>query len=227
MPIIMRPGAEYHPKTAVHGSIFQKQNSIINQKSFDMKKYFIPLLFAAATLNAQQWAKQYDFVDDCVCGLAKVSKDGKFGFVNSEGKLIVALEYDEALAFNEGLSAVKKGNKWGYLDSTGKVVSATVYEDAASFHEGLAAVRKDGKYGFIGRDMEVLIPFEYSNTGRFSEGLAAVANSKGQWGYIDVKGGVVINFVYTFADMFNEGVARVMKGSAMKNIDRAGKEVKE
>ena len=30
-----------------------------------------------------------------------------------------------------------------------------------------------------------------------------------------------------FADTFNEGVARVMKGGAMKNIDRAGKEVKE
>jgi WG containing repeat len=63
--------------------------------------------------------------------------------------------------------------------------------------------------------------------GRFSEGLAAVANNKDQWGYIDVKGKLVIGYAYNFADTFNEGIARVMKGGAMKNIDRAGKEVKE
>ena len=88
-----------------------------------MKKYFIPLLFIAVSLQGQSWTKQYDFVDDCVCGLAKVSKNDKFGYVNQEGKLIVPLEYDEALAFSEGLAAVKKGNRWGYLDSTGKVIA--------------------------------------------------------------------------------------------------------
>jgi len=47
-----------------------------------MKKYFLPLIFLAVAANAQQWAKQYDFVDDCICGMAKVGKNGKFGFVN-------------------------------------------------------------------------------------------------------------------------------------------------
>ena len=52
-----------------------------------MKKYFfIPIAFAlSVTINAQQnqqqakWEKEYDNVDACTCGLAKVEKNGKHG----------------------------------------------------------------------------------------------------------------------------------------------------
>ena len=68
----------------------------------------------------QVWAKEYDHVDDCVCGLSQVAKGDKYGFVNKDGKLIIPLIYDEALTFSEGFVAVKQNGKWGYLDSTGK-----------------------------------------------------------------------------------------------------------
>ena len=37
---------------------------------------------------AQAWTKQYDHVDDCVCGLSLVGKGEKHGFVDKNGKLV-------------------------------------------------------------------------------------------------------------------------------------------
>jgi hypothetical protein len=190
-----------------------------------MKNYIFLLLLLPLGTFAQPWARQYDFVDDCICGMAKVSKAGKFGYVDRQGKLVVPLEYDEALTFSEGLAAVCKGGRWGFIDSTGIIRVAPCYEDAASFHEGLAAVKKGGKYGYITTDFVWAVPCEYTLAGRFSEGIAPVANNHDLWGYINVKGKTVIGFYYSYADVFTDGVARVMKGSSMKFIDRYGKEV--
>ena len=100
------------------------------------------LFFSAVWLSvagsAQQWTKQYDFVDECTCGLALVSKADKHGFVTKEGKLVIPLIYDDALHFTEGMAAVKKDGKWGYLDSTGKELVPLEYSDANSFTDGLA-----------------------------------------------------------------------------------------
>ena len=73
----------------------------------------------------------------------------------------------------------------------------------------------------------MVIPYHFSMAGRFSEGLAAVANSKDQWGYINNSGKLVIGYAFTFADTFVDGMARIMKGSSMKYIDPAGKEIRE
>ena len=86
---------------------------------------------------AQAWTKQYDHVDDCVCGLSLVGKSDKHGFVDKNGKLVVPLIYDEAMTFSEGMAAVKQDGKWGYLDSTGKIVIPLKYADAMSFYENL------------------------------------------------------------------------------------------
>jgi hypothetical protein len=193
-----------------------------------MKQYIIGcLLLLSATGWAQEWMKEYDFVDDCICGLAKVSKGNKSGFVNKKGVLIVPLTYDEVLTFQEGMAAVRINNKWGYLDSTGAVVTEPQFEDAGSFYDSLAAVKKQGKYGYINHQMRLVIPCTFELARGFAEGLAPVANSKNLWGYINKQGELILPYQYHFADLFNGGKARVMKDEKMMLIDRNGKEVKE
>ena len=97
----------------------------------------------------QAWTKEYDHVDDCVCGLSLVGKGDKHGFADKDGKLIVPLIYDEAMTFSEGMAAVKQDGKWGFLDSTGKLVVPLKYTDAMSFHNNLAIVSNGSSYGFI------------------------------------------------------------------------------
>jgi WG containing repeat len=189
-----------------------------------MKKLLMLLFFFPISAGfAQNWEKNYDFVDNCICGLSRVKKNDKVGYVNKEGKEIIALQYDEGLTFNEGYAAVRKGSKWMYLDSTGKAVTGAVYEDAMSFSNGLAPVAKNGLYGFINTSGEQVIPFEFSNAHSFTEGLAPAANAKGFWGYIDARGNWAIGPVYDYSDNFASGEARVIKNSKVFYIDRNNK----
>ena len=55
-------------------------------------------------------------------------KDGKYGYVDKNGKVIVDYIYDDAMEQNDyGFSAVKKDGKWGSIDSKGNVVQEPIY----------------------------------------------------------------------------------------------------
>ena len=55
-------------------------------------------------------------------------KDGKYGYVDKTGKVIVDYIYDDAMEQNDyGFSAVKKDGKWGSIDSKGNVVQEPIY----------------------------------------------------------------------------------------------------
>ena len=193
-----------------------------------MKKILmLVMLFPALNSFSQKWEKNYEFVDDCVCGLAKVKKDGLIGYVNKSGVEVIKPQYADGLTFNEGYTAVKDGTKWLYFDSTGKKITEAIFDDANSFSNSMAAVSKNGLYGFINTMGEEIISFQFSNARSFSEGLAPAANAKGYWGFIDKKGSWVIKPVYNFTDSFEKGEARVMKGDKIVYINKENKEVHE
>jgi WG containing repeat len=193
-------------------------------KLFFMKSWFLlVLLFPVPGLYAQKWEKNYDYVDNCVCGLAKVKKDGKIGYVNKQGVEIIKPQYQDGLTYNEGYTAVLVANKWRYLDSTGKAITEASYDDAYNFYNGLAVVAKNNQFGFINTAGNIVIPLSFSNAHSFAEGLAAAANERGLWGFIDSKGAWVIKPMYNFANNFENGEARVMKGEKLYYIDRENK----
>ena len=55
-------------------------------------------------------------------------KDGKYGFVDKTGKVIVDYAYDDAMEQNDyGFVAVKKDNKWGSINGKGTVIQEPTY----------------------------------------------------------------------------------------------------
>ena len=55
-------------------------------------------------------------------------KDGKYGFVDKTGKVVVDYIYDDAMEQNDyGYVAVKKDGKWGSIDGKGNVVQEPTY----------------------------------------------------------------------------------------------------
>jgi hypothetical protein len=204
---------------------------ITPQNIIAMKKLF--LSFAACglllTLSAQKWAKNFDFVDECICSLSKVKKDGKIGYVDINGNIIVKLEFDEGLTFSEGYAAVRQGTKWAFLDSSGKIITEFKYADVQGFSQGLAPAKKATGWGFVDTLGHEVIPFEYSNVRKFTEGLAAVSNKgKELWGFINRKGEVIIPLTLDFADSFTEDrEARVVKRGQMIWINKVGDKVRD
>lgn len=60
--------------------------------------------------------------------LFKSKKDGKYGFVDKDGKVVVDYLYDDATEQNDfGYAAIKKDGKWGSIDNQGKVVQEPTY----------------------------------------------------------------------------------------------------
>ena len=120
--------------------------------------------------------KQFDGVSSFSNGLAKVKQNGKWGFVNTKGEIVIPCVYDDGdvYSFSEGLARIKQNGKWGFINSKGKVVIPCVYDAAISFSEGLAAVVQNDKCGFINTKGELVISCVYDYMGflsGFSEGL--------------------------------------------------------
>lgn len=56
-------------------------------------------------------------------------KDGKYGYVGTDGNVVVDYIYEDGMELNDyGYAAVKQNGKWGAIDKEGKVVVEPSYE---------------------------------------------------------------------------------------------------
>ncbi|MBS6194839.1 MAG: WG repeat-containing protein [Clostridiales bacterium] len=75
-------------------------------------------------------------------GYAAVCRDGKWGFVDANGKLVIDYAYDDACSFSNGFAAVCQDGKWGYIDTENHMVLEPGFVCATSLSdEGTAAVK--------------------------------------------------------------------------------------
>ncbi|WP_176220607.1 WG repeat-containing protein [Cohnella massiliensis] len=135
-------------------------------------------------------------------GYAAISVDGKWGYIDTSGKEIVAPKYDEALNFSNGLAAIKVNNQWGFIDKSGKVIISPQYDEVGYFSpEGFAYVVKGEKYGFIDKAGKVVTPIQYDGASNYYDGYAVVVEGK-KMGLIDKSGQVIVkpqyDSIYTF-----------------------------
>lgn len=83
------------------------------------------------------------------------------GYINTNGKTVIAPVFDEANEFSEGLASVMINRKWGYINRNGEIVIHPQFDSAFLFTEGVAEISKDGKYGFIDKTGNIIVPIEF------------------------------------------------------------------
>lgn len=136
--------------------------------------------------------------------LKTIYENGRWGYADRSGKVIIAAQFDAARPFADGLAQVgvvdeelpelegRPNLKWGYIDERGRVLVELRYAVLRHFSENLAAAalldtkkperpflgrvleRRNLKWGYVDRSGREVIPFQFLNAGDFSEGLAAV-----------------------------------------------------
>ena len=72
--------------------------------------------------------------------LFPVLDDGKYGYVNQDGRIAIFGKFDEAGFFVEGLAAVRSGDKWGFINPKGYIEIRARFAEVRRFRDGLAAV---------------------------------------------------------------------------------------
>ena len=82
-------------------------------------------------------------------GYAAVKKDGKWGFIDTQGAVQIDFQFDDALSFGQHLAAVKTGDFWGYVSLSGELVIEPLFLQAKSFSQGSAPVRTADGWQFI------------------------------------------------------------------------------
>ncbi len=160
-------------------------------------------------------------------GRARIEgENGKYGYIDGDGNIVVEPKYERSENFNEGLAVVKfseENDSWGYINRNGEVVIEPKFEWAAYFHEGLAAVQYKGKYGYIDKSGNFVIEPQFDLALDFSEGYAKVFID-GKEVFINRKGEVVIDMEMTSADYFHNGLSYVCSREQGKTgyIDKNG-----
>lgn len=73
-------------------------------------------------------------------GLAVVSLDGKYGYIDKTGNVKIPITFDSAGDFHQGRAVVKVGTDYGYIDKNGETVIGTTYYSASDFNEMKQAI---------------------------------------------------------------------------------------
>ena len=71
----------------------------------------------------------YDEMSHFYGGLASIKKNGKYGFIDGNGKLVITPKFDLVGIFSNGLAAVIIDGKIGYINKKGKLVIKPIFDE--------------------------------------------------------------------------------------------------
>ena len=215
---------------------------------------------------ARRLDAKYDVVWPAVDGLIRVNKggyripdsrmksNGKYGYADTLGQVVVPPAYDDAADFGNGHAVVgrKAGDGrmlYGLIDRSGRVVVPLEWERLGGVRNGVCVARTGtaAKREFSLADtLGNVRSLGYDYCSDFSNGLARVGVGAyvekenvagitlrdayefcGKFGYIAPDGGIVIPVQFDDArDFAQDGLAPVgIQGKYYGYIDRSGKEV--
>jgi WG repeat protein len=209
------------------------------------------ILAAAATHVVQVTETKWDEIKEFSDGLAGVCSNGQWGFIDTSGKIAIAVQGDwkYAYPFKDGLAQVDVGGaNFDFIDKTGqRLVRLGQGETNAniawprmlitsrfrnlSFSYGLIPVQnKLGKLGFMNQKGQLIVTPQWDQVSDFHEGLACVSiynpsNHTSRAGFINTNGQIEIPLQWNGASSFSEGLAAVSTNGLCGFIDKSGRMV--
>ncbi len=176
-------------------------------------------------------------------GLARVRKDGKWGFLNRYGNAVIPCVYDFLGELRQGLVCAIVSDslgikKMGVLNGKNEWIIPPEYDFSEAFYkeqlfrDALIPVCRAGKWGFINTKNEIAIPLQYPQVKPFAEGKALVnlssSSIKAQWQLIDKAGKSIFEFkegVSPVDKRYWEGAFRVLENGQMYFLNLKGEKI--
>ena len=190
--------------------------------------FIISVLLSACSGNASDTEKNDDKASKLFEeNLIKVKLDGKYGYTDCQGNMIIAAQFDDAHSFENGVAAVETNGKWGLIDAEGTfihtpdcdMIGYLSQDDNRQYNVRPAC--KDKKYALMDEKGEWIFEPKYESCSGVWDGYALV-QSNGKYGYIDCDGNMAIDPQFDDADVFRNGLAAVAVGTKYGFIDTNG-----
>jgi len=149
--------------------------------------------------------------------------NGKTGYIDQQGKIVIPARFAAAQEFSEGLAAVRIGGYYGYIDKSGKTIISAQFDYATGFSHGLALVYKGPIAQYIDKSGHTVSPV-FSEGEVFTHGTAIVTNFKGQNGLMDTTGKLLLETIYPYIERVKGGLFRTAdSNNKLQLLDRHGK----
>lgn len=169
--------------------VFEKEKIIVTNK---LNYYSIFYMNGNLKVRMHYTFDQYlDYVD----GFARVQHKGKWGFVNTDGQIVVSTQYDECKDFVNGKAEVRIGNKWGYVSATEKLIVSPYYDETSGFSTGSGCVRKGNLWGFVSAVGKEIVKPQFESI-LLSSSNKYIVSSNGKSGIFDENGIELMSLFY-------------------------------
>lgn len=91
-----------------------------------------------------------------------VKKRGKWGYSNTDLKLVIPYTYQQAFSFIRNQGIVKKNDQWGIINKEGDWLLKNEYDFIEPFDSIGYILKKDNQVGLIDFDLNMLLPMNYN-----------------------------------------------------------------
>ena len=211
---------------------FPKQFDIIRQKKIKFLSFRKDDFFDASIDMLIRWLKSKpnktpthsNSTNISTQRLHIIEKNGKFGFVNGLGEIVIPCEWYRAGKFSsDGVARVQDDTgRYGFIDTSGNtVIRCEWMYTSEDFSEGLLCVKdNNNKWGFINKEGEIVHPIKWDAVGPFSNGIALVKGKSKKklgfldgtslWGCIDKYGNTILPYMWkNCGPAFSEGLLNI------------------
>ncbi len=155
-------------------------------------------------------------------GRVPFQSEGKWGFRDCSGEVVVKAQYDSVELFYEGRAVVKRDGYYGAINYNGDMVVEMLYDDISYDNSYWFYVEREGFYGVLDRNGKTVLECEWDWVGEQSCELFLV-ESEGMYRYMDSRGCDAMNMEYNQATSFSaDGLARVTRSGLSYYIDVRG-----
>lgn len=114
--------------------------------------------------------------------------NGKYGYVDHQGKIRIAPQYDQARPFDNGVAIIMLNGKWGIINKYEGFVAQPYYDSISNFKNNVAVVVEKGIYYLMNQEGKILTPDGYNSITRTAGGnylliknnFKGIANANGK-----------------------------------------------
>lgn len=117
--------------------------------------------------------------------LVAVQKDGKWGYYNTAGNLVISHTFSSAFSFNGNYAIVQQDPFFGLIDKTGKLVVQTYFESLKFLNDTLLIAKSLGEYGILNIQGDTIMSFNYILIEPISDSVVKVEEG-GQLYFYDI-----------------------------------------